>query len=139
MKWLAVIAGVMSAFGGVTGILDDPLGFGRTWILYFYQIMFGLILIGNEVPIPAICRHFPTLNHYDGKGFFLIFVATFMFGTGAGWRQDALWRDWLTDLCALALVVKGVCCLLLAFGGAKCCPACFSAEAATIAGANTGV
>ena len=139
MKWLAVIAGAMSIFGGIMGILDDPLGFGRTWILYFYQIMFGLILIGNEVPIPAICRHFPTLMHYDGKGFFLIFVATFMFGSGAGRRQDAVWRDWLTDLCSLALVVKGVCCLLLAFGGAKCCPACFSAEAATIAGTTTGV
>ena len=43
---------------------------------YFYQVLFGLILIGNEIPIPQINRHFPTLQHYDGKGFFLIFIST---------------------------------------------------------------
>ena len=62
-----------------------------------------------------------------------------MFGSGGAWRNSSTWTGWLTDLCALVLVIKGVCCILLWVGKYTCCPKCFQMEAQSIAGANTGV
>ena len=63
---------------------------------------FGVVLIANEIPFMPIQRHFPTLSHYDGKGFFLIFVSTFVFSGSASWRQSDLGAErylgWLTGL-----------------------------------------
>ena len=101
------------------------------------------MLIANEIPFMPIQRHFPTLSHYDGKGFFLIFVSTYIFSASATWRQTDLGAEqylgWLTDLCALALFVKGIICLLLWVGKHSCCPKCCQAEAESIAGTETGV
>ena len=101
------------------------------------------MLIANEIPFMPIQRHFPTLSHYDGKGFFLIFVSTFVFSGSASWRQGDLGAErylgWLTDLCALALLIKGIICLVLWVGKHTCCPKCCQAEAESIAGPETGV
>ena len=70
-----------------------------------------MILIGNEIPIHAINERFPGLQSYSGKGLFLVFISTFMYGSGDGLADD--WEGWLADVCALALFVKGVFCLLL--------------------------
>ena len=73
-KWLTIIAGCLCILGGVIGFIE--VEFGRRWILFFYQCLFGLILIGNEVPLAYIQKHFPSLCTFEGKGFFLIFVST---------------------------------------------------------------
>jgi hypothetical protein len=73
-KWLTIIAGCLCILGGVIGFIE--VEFGRRWILFLYQCLFGMILIGNEVPLAYIQKHFPSLCTFEGKGFFLIFVST---------------------------------------------------------------
>jgi hypothetical protein len=141
MRWLTIIAGALSIYGGAIGLLNDPLGFGRPWILYAYQILFGLILIGNEWPVHAINQRFPGLQGYEGKGLFLVFISTFMFGSSKPMASgsDGEWQGLLADACALALFVKGVFCVCLAACGTSC-PLCFRANAQDIAGGRaTGV
>ena len=95
-------------------------------IMFFYQCLFGMILIGNEVPVAYIQRHFPSLCTFEGKGFFLIFCSTYMFASANTYYNDSGRGaiDYLNDMCALALFVKGVFCLLLWRGRYTCCPQC---------------
>ena len=124
MRWLTIIAGALSIYGGALGLLNDPLGFGRPWILYAYQILFGLILIGNEWPVHAINQRFPGLQGYEGKGLFLVFISTFMFGSSKPMASgsDGEWQGLLADACALALFVResSACALRRAARAARC-------------------
>ena len=72
-------------------------------------------MIGAEVPIRYIQVHCSFLCTYEGKGFFLIFVSTFMFASANTYYNDSGRgaMDYLSDACAFALLVKGVFCLLL--------------------------
>jgi hypothetical protein len=136
ISWLTIIAGMLSIYGGSLGLMNDPLGVGRTWILYIYQVLFGVILMGNEVPIHAINRQFPGLQTYDGKGLFLVFISTFMYGATKPMSSgsDGEWKGWLADLCALALFIKGVCCLGLAMCGSRCPLCCMANAHSTVTG-----
>ena len=62
-----------------------------------------LIILGNEIPVLFLLKHMPTLSSYEFKGFFLIFVATFMFGGGGTWRDNSTWAGWLVDFCGAFL------------------------------------
>jgi hypothetical protein len=132
--WIfTLIAGALCVFGGVLAICDTD--FGRAWILFFFQCMFGLIILGNEIPVLFLLKHMPTLSSYEFKGFFLIFVATFMFGGGGTWRDNSTWAGWLVDFCGVVLVVKGAICILLWLGKETCCTKCLGNEIEHVAGA----
>ena len=83
-------------------------------------------MIGAEVPIRYIQVHCSFLCTYEGKGFFLVFVSTFMFASANTYYNDSGRgaMDYLSDACAFALLVKGVFCLLLWLGRYTCCPQC---------------
>jgi hypothetical protein len=117
------------AFGIADGIggEDNDTAWWRAFILYFYQIVFGLILLGVEFEIPVVSgfvtKHLPTLRGtWEFKGFFLIFMAAYVFGSGGNWRDDHSWSGFFVDLCGVVLLVKGIFCLILWVGKDGCCP-----------------
>jgi hypothetical protein len=68
----------------------------------------------------------------------------FLFGWGSavssiGDNRGRDFLDYLQDVCALVLLVKGTFCLLMWLGRYTCCPSCIQKEAEQIAGPNTGV
>jgi len=69
----------------------------HAYILSFYYILFGLLMLGAELKFKVIAKYFKVVESFFGKGLFYIILGTIAFG-----------GEWWAILIGIFLIVNGI-------------------------------
>ncbi|CAG9312169.1 unnamed protein product [Blepharisma stoltei] len=106
MKIFSVLCGLgMIILGVMVYVYFDDIGSFIQFIMALYYILFGILAILGEFPIPHITKYFSFLKKYFGKGLYFIFMGTISFS----------YSEWYQLLISLANIILGIMYIVFSF------------------------